>query len=406
MLVELFALPGAGKTTVASATANSPLVTTRKDLSASWATHSPLQRAVHVARGFASLGALAAATRLAIKARIATAEGMFRLMRLLAKRDWLAAQSGVILLDQGFLQDLWSMLVAANADCADPKLLSPLIRALYEGIDAKIVVIDVDPQTAAARVEGREGGHSRFDGLAAVELRTSLKSASELQRQIIEAARLAGLAVHKINGSAAPEVMTEELRSLLQPKTITEMAAGSKHRPRRISIVGSTGSGKSYLARRLADQLDLPIHELDELRRSQIGSDLSRSSFQKHVADVVEGEHWIIDGHYRDVRHEIWSRADVVIWLNYPLTVIAGRLYRRFRRKQKSTPSADSQSVGQHRGDALPESASWVRRLKRLSRTLAERHEYGRVLRSPHYPDLCIVELRSTAQTEEWLRSL
>ena len=76
------------------------------------------------------MGALAAATRLAIKARIATAESIFRLTRLLAKRDWLAAQSGVILLDQGFLQDLWSMLMAANANCANPKLMSPLIRAL------------------------------------------------------------------------------------------------------------------------------------------------------------------------------------------------------------------------------------------------------------------------------------
>ena len=35
-----------------------------------------------------------------------------------------------MLLDQGFLQDLWSILVSAKFDRCDPMLLAPLIRDL------------------------------------------------------------------------------------------------------------------------------------------------------------------------------------------------------------------------------------------------------------------------------------
>ncbi len=41
----------------------------------------------------------------------------------------------------------------------------------------------------------------------------------------------------------------------------------NRGQPSRISIVGATGSGKSHLARELARKTDLPVHELDTVRR-------------------------------------------------------------------------------------------------------------------------------------------
>lgn len=58
--------------------------------------------------------------------------------------------------------------------------------------------------------------------------------------------------------------------------------------PRRISIVGASGSGKSFLARRLASQLDIPIYELDHLRNDADGQRLSDEAFAAVVAQVVE----------------------------------------------------------------------------------------------------------------------
>ena len=173
----------------------------------------------------------------------------------------------------------------------------------------------------------------------------------------------------------------------------------NRGQPSRISIVGATGSGKSHLARELARKTDLPVHELDTVRRD-VGLD-SGEGFVRSVERIAAGDKWIIDGHYRDVRHLVWRRADTVLWLNYPLGLIAARLLRRF--------AAGRRSGDREKKDAaVPPAtrAGWKRRLGRLARTLRERSEYGRLLRSAEYRQLRVVELKSVSATEDWLRRL
>ena len=402
-LVELFALPGSGKTTIVEAVAEHAVVTTRKKLSAEWARSSAIEQIGYVSRAFGSRSRLATAMRFGLGARIATPESVFRLIRLLAKTHWLRSQSGLMLLDQGFLQDLWSILVSGKSDRCDPMLLAPLIRALYEGIEVRIIVIEVDAETASARIGGRTHGGSRLDGLPEEELRISLASASGVQHQIIDAAKLAGLPVQALDGSAPPNILVDQLLSLL-PEDDGRNNVRSGQRPRRISIVGSTGSGKTYFAKELAAHLSLPAYALDDVRDAA-KQPLSEHIFQEVVAELTGGDEWIIDGHYRDVRHLIWSRADLVIWLNYPLPIVATRLLSRFRRKRRyftEHPGMTSKRVH-------PESeraASWGTRFRRIARTLRERREYGRVLRSPECRNLRIVELTSTRMARQWLQNL
>lgn len=213
-VLELFALAGAGKSTVVEAFAKQTPVTTRKDLTAEWANRSALQRLAHVGRAFGNRGLLTAAIRFAVGARLDTKESLFRLMRLVAKTQWLRSRSGVLLLDQGFLQDVWSILLSSKAARPDPVLLSSLIRSLYEGIDMTIVVLEVDAETASARVSARTHGESRFDSMPEGQLRSSIEAASGLHRQIVEAARLTGLPVLMIDGSPPAQVVTDQLLSL------------------------------------------------------------------------------------------------------------------------------------------------------------------------------------------------
>lgn len=51
--------------------------------------------------------------------------------------------------------------------------------------------------------------------------------------------------------------------------------------------------------------------------------------FRSRVTSVVAKDRWVIDGGYSAVRDLIWPRADTVVWLDYPLTVILPRLVRR-----------------------------------------------------------------------------
>ena len=406
VLVEMFALSGAGKSTVVEALRKQALVTTRKDLSAEWAKRSALQRLAHVGRAFGYYRRLTAAVRFGLGCRLNTREGLFRLVRLVAKTEWLGSRSGVVLLDQGFLQDLWSILLSSKSTCADPSLLAALICSLYEGIDATIVVLDVDPETASERVSARTHGHSRFDRLPEAQLRSSIDAASGLQDQIMESARLAGLQVIVVDGSPPPQVVADRLLALF-PATHRKSTEQTPQRPRRISVVGATGSGKTVLARQIAERLNLPHHELDQLRHV-VGGESSGQTFHSRIADLALSEEWIIDGHYREVRQLIWRRADVVVWLNYPLRLVASRLVKRYLRKRSaSAPHADR--LGEASGAARPiaeEGASWRRRIGRLIRTLRERSVYGRLLQSEHYANVKTVELRSIEATRQWLRDL
>lgn len=178
---------------------------------------------------------------------------------------------------------------------------------------------------------------------------------------------------------------------------MTGVLTGTSGAPaRRISVVGPTGSGKTHLARALADRLGLPLYELDGLRWDSRGRELPRPEFVDLVAALAAQDNWIIDGHYRDVRHLIWRRAEMVVRLRYPLPVVALRLLGRFRQKRHAL------SVG----PAYPVTATWGRRLSRLARTIRERREYDRLLRAPEYSGLAVTELKSVRATREWLEDL
>jgi adenylate kinase family enzyme len=169
--------------------------------------------------------------------------------------------------------------------------------------------------------------------------------------------------------------------------------------PGRFSIVGATGSGKTHLARTLADRLRLPLHELDKIRWDSSGRALRREEFADAVHSLAAGEEWIIDGHYREVRHLVWDRAEVVVWLNYPLLLVAMRLLRRFSRKRK-TPVPDVTASTPRQQPQV----TWAHRLGRIGRTIRERDEYRRLLHAPQYRHLRIVELKSPRATDAWLR--
>lgn len=228
MLIEFFGLPGAGKTTLVKTVSEKACVRTRHQISDKWNQQSLFQRGANLARSYLKLGRVADVLRFAAAARIANTDSLRRLLRLVGKTDRLRSERGTILLDQGSLQELWSILYANGSLATDPKLLSRLIRSLYDGLDASILFIDVDPQTASRRISGRSHGHSRLDGLSDGQIRDDLARAENLPRQIIEAAALAGLNVTILDGSAPVEqLVSATLAAVLEGPAATARRSGS-----------------------------------------------------------------------------------------------------------------------------------------------------------------------------------
>jgi adenylate kinase family enzyme len=96
---------------------------------------------------------------------------------------------------------------------------------------------------------------------------------------------------------------------------------------RRIVVIGTSCSGKSTLARELSRRLEIGHIELDALHWGPNWT--PNPDFADRVERAVSANGWVLDGGYAKVRHLIWPRADTMIWLDYPMSVVMMRGLRR-----------------------------------------------------------------------------
>jgi len=94
---------------------------------------------------------------------------------------------------------------------------------------------------------------------------------------------------------------------------------------KRIVVVGATGCGKSTMAKRLG----LEYIELDALYWKPNWVIPNDEEFRTKVEAATQAPDWVLAGNYGVTRDIVWSRAEAVIWLDYPFFLVLGRLLRR-----------------------------------------------------------------------------
>jgi adenylate kinase family enzyme len=100
----------------------------------------------------------------------------------------------------------------------------------------------------------------------------------------------------------------------------------------RIAVVGTSGSGKTTMGRRLADRFGLPHIELDAINWQPGWRGLNEhdpDELRRQVAQAAAGAAWVIEGGYSGVRDLIWDRATHLVWLDYERGVIMRRVIWR-----------------------------------------------------------------------------
>jgi adenylate kinase family enzyme len=86
----------------------------------------------------------------------------------------------------------------------------------------------------------------------------------------------------------------------------------------RVSVVGTSGSGKSTVGRAAATRLGVPFVELDAIFHQRGWVELPEPEFQRRVAELADGDGWVIDGNYSAVRPILRERATLIVWLDLP----------------------------------------------------------------------------------------
>jgi adenylate kinase family enzyme len=173
--------------------------------------------------------------------------------------------------------------------------------------------------------------------------------------------------------------------------------------PRRIAVIGTTGSGKTMFAQRLAQQLGIPHVELDAVHWGPDWTPVPLQQFRERTAQLLSGRAWTADGNYSKVRDIVWGRADTVVWLDYPLPLILWRLVRRTLRRSLTGEvlwSGNQERLSQalFSGDSI---LLWA--MRTYGR---RRREYPALFQQPEYAHLQVVHIRSPGRARAWRQGI
>ncbi|MEQ8674335.1 MAG: hypothetical protein RIC84_14060 [Aggregatilineales bacterium] len=170
---------------------------------------------------------------------------------------------------------------------------------------------------------------------------------------------------------------------------------------RRIAIIGSSGSGKSTLGKQLADLFGTIHVELDALHWLPDWQMENTDIFRQKVTDALSGERWVVDGNYSKVRDVVWSRADTIVWLDYPLRIVYWRLFWRTMKRtllrENLWESGNTESLYNQfmTRDSLFVWA-WTSKAR-------QQKMYPELLSQPEYAHLTVYKFRYPKQTAQWL---
>lgn len=171
----------------------------------------------------------------------------------------------------------------------------------------------------------------------------------------------------------------------------------------RISVVGTSGSGKTTVGRGIADRMGIPFVELDALAWLPGWTNRPLVELRRLVDERTCGPKWVMDGNYSKVRDLVWSKADTVVWLDYPFWRVFAQLWRRtlrrsFRREELWNGNRESLRMSFFSRDSI---LLWA--IRTYPR---RRRQYPELLARPEHAHLTVIRLRSPAETRRWLDGL
>jgi len=167
-----------------------------------------------------------------------------------------------------------------------------------------------------------------------------------------------------------------------------------------VLIYGVTGSGKTTLARRVAETTGLPWHSVDDLTWEPGWISVPPEEQRRRLAAICAGERWIIDSAYSSWLDLVLARVELIVALDYPRWRSLARLVRRTLRRaidRRTICNGNTESFRQMLGrDSIVvwHFRSFARKRARMLAWAAD----------PAGPE--VIRLTSPAATRRWLAGL
>jgi adenylate kinase family enzyme len=166
---------------------------------------------------------------------------------------------------------------------------------------------------------------------------------------------------------------------------------------RKVLVIGPGGAGKSTVAKRLGQLLQIEVKHLDRFYWRAGWTEPSKEDWLQTVTELVSGDSWIIDGNFGGTLEFRLRHCDTIVFLDMPRLLCLWRIMkRRLLYRNRSRP--DMAEGCREKIDL--EFVDWVWNYSRTTRPkvikLLEEQAEGKQ----------VVWLRSDAEVEKFLASL
>ena len=172
---------------------------------------------------------------------------------------------------------------------------------------------------------------------------------------------------------------------------------------KRVVVIGSSCSGKTTLARRIAGAIGTPHVELDALHWGPNWTERPEEELRRAVGERMTEDGWVVDGNYSRLQGLVWSRATDVVWLNYSFTLVFARAIRRTLRRVFTSEELFGGCRETFKTAFLSRDSIlwWV-----ITTFRSRRREYERLFEAGTFPQLRLTELRRPREAEALARRL
>lgn len=170
-------------------------------------------------------------------------------------------------------------------------------------------------------------------------------------------------------------------------------------------MVGTAGSGKTTFARALAELLNLPCYEMDQLFWQPDWQESSDDELFRRVQAVTSRPRWVLDGNYTRTTPIKWQRVQLVIWLDpsFGRTVfrVTKRTIQRSLAQAEIWPGTGNRE-SLRTAFLSKDSVIWWA----ITTYRKNRKTYTAIMSSPAYPHICFIRLKSRTDVASFLAGL
>jgi adenylate kinase family enzyme len=173
---------------------------------------------------------------------------------------------------------------------------------------------------------------------------------------------------------------------------------------KRINVVGTSGSGKTTFARKLAHRLNLPYYEMDQVFWKPGWQESSDDEFLARVREITSGQEWVLDGNYSRTIPEKWKHVQLIVWLDMSFlrTVlqVTRRVFQRAISREELWPGTGNRETFANAFFSKKSIIWWA-----VTNHRSNRRKYGSMMQAPQYAHITFVRLRTPREVQAFLNA-